>query len=89
MKPLINLVSAAALLLAASCGLNQDEKTSLLQAQQAKDDSIRVAQINHVKKTEALKSALGDSLAFYNALLSRLQNSLILNKTSLLPPMMK
>ncbi len=83
MKPVITLVSAAAVLLAFSCGLSQDQKASLLKAQKAKDDSIRVAQIDQVKETESLRSALGDSLVFYTALLSRQQNGLILNKTNL------
>jgi hypothetical protein len=83
MKRLITLVSATAVFLAASCGMNQNEKTSLLKAQKAKDDSTRVAQINYVKKVESLKSALGDSLAFYINLLSRQQNGLILINTAL------
>lgn len=83
MKPLISLVSVAAVFLIVSCGLSQNEKTSLLKTQQAKDDSIRVAQIDQVKKTDVLKSALGDSLAFYTALVSRQQNGLILNKTAI------
>ena len=82
-KPLITLVSATAVFLAFSCGLSQDQKTSLLKAQKAKDDSIRVAQVDQVKETESLRSALGDSLVFYTALLSRQQNGLILNKTNL------
>jgi|GEM_PF-2284834 hypothetical protein len=83
MKFLITLALAAAAVLVTSCGLNEEEKLSIMQMQQAKDDSIRVAEINYVKKTDALKTVLRDSLTFYTALLGREQNSLILNKTAL------
>ncbi|HEV3324072.1 MAG TPA: hypothetical protein VG052_00655 [Puia sp.] len=83
MKPIITLALSAATILAAACGLNEKEKISLLQGQQAKDDSIRVAEVNPVKKSQALKSALQDSLAFYNALLERQQNMLIQSRAAL------
>lgn len=83
MKPLVTLISAAVIVLAASCGLNQKDKTALLMAQQAKDDSIRTTDIDRLKKTDALKVSLNDSVIFYTALLNRQQNALVLNKTSL------
>jgi hypothetical protein len=83
MKLLVTLLFATGIVLAASCGLNQKDKTALIIAQQAKDDSIRMADINEIKKTEALKAALNDSLTFHTALLNRQQNALVLNKTSL------
>jgi energy-converting hydrogenase Eha subunit H len=82
MKLPITLLSVAAAFIAISCGLSQNQKTALLDAQKAKDDSIRIAAIGQVKKTEALKSSLGDSINFYVELLNRQQNSLILNKTA-------
>jgi hypothetical protein len=83
MKPIITVALSAATMLAAACGLNEKEKISLVQTQQAQDDSIRVAEINQVKKTAALKSALQDSLAFYTAFLERQQNMLIQSRASL------
>lgn len=83
MKPLVTLISAVAIVLAASCGINQKDKTALIVAQQAKDDSIRIADIDQLKKTEALKVSLNDSLTFYTALLNKQQNALFLNRTSL------
>ncbi len=66
-----------------SCGLNENEKTSLLMSQQIKDDSIRFAEINQIKKADSLKAVLRDSLIFCNDLLNRQQNSLIQLKTSI------
>jgi hypothetical protein len=79
----LTIALAATTILAVSCGLSENEKLSIIQIQQAKDDSIRVAEINHVRKTDALKAVLRDSLAFYTTLLGRQQNYLNLNKTSL------
>jgi hypothetical protein len=73
----ILVVLSATILLATSCGLSEKEKTALLQAQQAKDDSIRTAEIKQVKDDDALKSALGNSLSAYNNLLNRQQNALV------------
>jgi hypothetical protein len=83
MKLTILTALSATILLATSCGISDKEKTALLQAQQAKDDSIRVAQIKQVKDEEALKSALGDSLSAYNNLLLRQQNALIQLRTEI------
>ncbi len=83
MKLVVTLISAAAFVWAASCGLNQKDKTALLIAQQAKDDSIRMEDIDQLKKTEVLKASLNDSLTFYTDLLNRQQNALVLNKTSI------
>lgn len=71
------VVLSATILFATSCGLSEKEKTELLQAQQAKDDSIRTAEIKQVKDEDALKSALGDSLSRYKNLLDLQQNTLI------------
>jgi hypothetical protein len=83
MKPMILVALSATILLTTSCGISDKEKTALLQAQQAKDDSIRVAQIKQVKDEETLKSALGDSLSAYNNLLLRQQNALIQLRTDI------
>ncbi len=83
MKPIFLAGLSAILFLAASCGLSNKEKTSLLQAQQAKDDSIRVAQIKQVKDEEAFKTALEDSLADYKNLLNAQQNTLIQLRTTI------
>lgn len=83
MKPMMLLAFSAITILATSCGISDKEKTALLQAQQAKDDSIRVAQIKQVKDEEALRSALGDSLSVYNNLLGRQQNALIQLRTEI------
>ncbi len=83
MKPITLAALSAVLVLATSCGLSEKDKTTLLQAQQAKDDSIRVAQIKQVKDEQALKSALGDSLSAYNDLLERQQRSLVLLRTNI------
>jgi hypothetical protein len=83
MKPIMLAALSAVLLSVTSCGLSEKEKTALLQAQQAKDDSIRVSQIKQVKDEEALKSALGDSLSAYNDLLGRQQNALVLLRTNI------
>jgi hypothetical protein len=83
MKSITLAALSAALLFATSCGLSEKDKTALIQAQQAKDDSIRVAQIKQVKDAEALKSALGDSLSACNDLLGRQQNALVLLRTNI------
>lgn len=73
----------AVALLTTQCGLNDKEKASLLHEQQVKDDSVRIAQINHIKDREALRSNLSDSLASHTALLNRQQNFLIQLRTSI------
>jgi hypothetical protein len=83
MKPLIIPVMALAIFLIVSCGLSQNEKSALLNAQKAKDDSIRVAAVTQVKKTDSLKSSLNESIIFYTSLLGRQQSALILNKTAI------
>ncbi|HEX3934269.1 MAG TPA: hypothetical protein VHW43_06290, partial [Puia sp.] len=83
MKPTIIFPFLATILLATSCGLSQKEKIDLLQAQQAKDDSIRVAQIKQVKDDEAQRTVLGDSLSAYNALLARQQSALVQLRTAI------
>jgi hypothetical protein len=83
MKPIILAALSATILLASSCGLSDKEKTALLQAQQAKDDSLRVAEIKQVKDEEATKSALSDSLSAYNDLLLRQQNALVQLRTEI------
>jgi hypothetical protein len=83
MKSMILLAISATLFLVTSCGISDKEKTALLQAQQAKDDSIRVAQIKQVKDDEVLRSALNDSLSANNNLLSRQQNALIQLRTDI------
>lgn len=74
MKQIILLVAVVSL---ASCGLSEKEKTALLQAQKAREDSIRTADIPRLKDVQAQRSALSDSLASYNALLTRQQKGLI------------
>lgn len=83
MKSMILAALSATLILCTSCGLTEKEKIALLQAQQAKDDSIRIAQINQVKNQEAQKAALGDSLAAYKNLLTGQQNDLIQLRTNI------
>ena len=83
MKPMILAILSATMLLAASCGLSEKDKIALLQAQQAKDDSIRVAQIKQVKDEDALKSALSDSLSACTRLFNLQQNAMIQLRTSI------
>jgi hypothetical protein len=83
MKPILLLAFAATILLATSCGLGDKEKTAILQAQQAKDDSLRVAQIKQVKDQDALRSALRDSLSAYTILLDRQQSAMVQLRTTL------
>ena len=83
MKPTIIFALLATIILATSCGLSEKEKVAILQAQQAKDDSIRVAQIKQVKDEDAQRSALGDSLSAYNTLLIRQQNALVQLRTAI------
>ena len=83
MKPILLFAFSATILLATSCGLRDKEKTAILQAQQAKDDSLRVAQIKQVKDQDALRSALRDSLSTYTTLLDRQQNAMVQLRTTL------
>jgi hypothetical protein len=83
MKPTIIFAFLATILLTTSCGLSQKEKNDLLQAQQAKDDSICVAQIKQVKDENAQRSALGDSLSAYNTLLAHQQSALVQLRTTI------
>ena len=84
MKPILLLIVVLATsLLATNCNLREKEKAALLQAQQAKDDSIRQAEVSQVKQTEARKSSLTDSLNSYNTLQGRLQSALIQTRASL------
>ena len=83
MKPIITLALSAATILATACNGYEKEKTSLARAQEATPDSIRVAEINQVKKSKPVRSALQDSLAFYTAFLERQQNMLIRSRASL------
>ena len=79
---LIFSLTAAAIAASGYC-LLENQKTAQLQAQKAKDDSIRIAQIRQIKETEILKSSLEDSLASYKSLLGRQQNALIQLRTSI------
>jgi hypothetical protein len=83
MKPNAILALSLAIILNSSCGLNEKEKAAILKAQQAKDDSIRVAQVQQIKNEEGLRSALRDSLSAYTALLNRQQNALIQLRTDI------
>lgn len=74
MKPIFIF---AALLLLASCGPGEKEKTALLQAQKLRNDSIRTADIQVLKDAQAQRSSLSDSLTAYAALLTRQQKQLI------------
>lgn len=82
MKPIILLALAATIMLA-SCGISEKEKTVLLQAQQAKDDSTRLAQIQQVKAEDTERSALRDSLSSTTTFLAREQNALVQLRTSI------
>lgn len=66
----------ATTLIAASCGLSDKERTTILQAQKAKNDSVRIAEIRAVKDEETYKASLRDSLSSYTSLLTRQQRSL-------------
>lgn len=77
MKPTTVLVFAVGVFLFASCGLSQKEKIAIQQAQAAKDDSVRLADVRQVQEEAALKVALKDSLSGYNALLIRQQTALV------------
>jgi len=70
------LIAAAAALLATSCSLSASEKTALLQAQKAKNDSVRIAGLKALKEEDAYKASLRDSLTAYNDLLTHQQRSL-------------
>jgi hypothetical protein len=83
MKPVIVFAFAATILFTAACGLSTKEKIAIQQAQQAKDDSIRLAQINQVQYEAALQAALKDSLSSYTALLARQQTALIQVRTAI------
>jgi hypothetical protein len=83
MKPIILMALATTMMLATSCGVSEKEKTALLQAQQAKDDSIRLAQIQQVKEEETERSALRDSLSSNTAFLAREQNALVQLRTAI------
>lgn len=73
MKP---IAIFASVLLLASCGLNEKERTALLQAQKAKDDSAKTAEIQRLKDAETFRSALSDSLAAYSTLVAHQQDAL-------------
>ncbi|MBS1604610.1 MAG: hypothetical protein JST42_18235 [Bacteroidetes bacterium] len=66
----------APLLILASCGLSEKEKTALLQEQKAKDDSTRTAELQRLKDAQQFRSALSDSLTAYNTLVARQQKDL-------------
>ena len=83
MKPTILLALPVTIILATSCGLSQKEKVAILQAQRAKDDSIRLAQIKQVKDEDGQRSALADSLSAYNTLLTRQQSALVQLRTAI------
>jgi hypothetical protein len=83
MKPIFLLALSTTILLATSCGLRDKEKTAILQAQQAKDDSLRVAEIKQVKDQDAMRSALRDSLSTYTSLLDRQQSAMVQLRTTL------
>jgi hypothetical protein len=83
MKPMLIVALSATTLFATSCGLSEREKTALLQTQQVKDDSIRVARIKQVKDAEAQKAALDNSLETYKNVLARQQNDLIQLRTNI------
>ena len=80
MKPIILMALAATMTLAA-CGISEKEKTALLQAQQAKDDSTRLAQIQQVKAEDTERSALRDSLSSNTTFLTREQNAMVQLRT--------
>jgi|SRR5579863_572885 len=66
-----------------SCGLNEKEKTALIQRQKEIDDSIHLADIKKAKEIEKEKLALSDSLAYYSTLISQQKNALAHNRASL------
>jgi len=72
----MKLIAIASILLLASCGPSENEKIALLQAQKAKDDSIRTADIQRLKDAELFRAALSDSLTAYTTILTRQQNEL-------------
>lgn len=82
MKPII-LMTLAATVMLASCGISEKDKTALLQAQQAKDDSTRLVQIQQVKAEDTERSALRDSLSSNTTFLAREQNALVQLRTSI------
>jgi hypothetical protein len=59
-----------------SCGLSEQERTAVLQAQKAKDDSIRMADLQRLKDAATFRSALSDSLSAYTTLLAHQQEAL-------------
>jgi len=73
---LVMLIAAVATLLATSCGPSASEKIALLQAQKAKNDSVRIAELKALKEEDAYKASLRDSLTAYSDLLTRQQKSL-------------
>ena len=83
MKRILIFSLIAVVIVASGYCLLENQKTAQLQAQKAKDDSIRIAQIRQIKETEILKSSLEDSLASYKSLLGRQQNALIQLRTSI------
>jgi len=87
MKPItlftsILLLTSCGLVLS-SCGLSEKERTALLEVQKAKDDSIRMAEIQRLKDAEQFRSTLSDSLAAYTALLTRQQKDLAQLRTAI------
>jgi hypothetical protein len=80
-NPVMILLTTA--ILVASCGLNEKEKSALIQRQKEIDDSIHLADLNRVKEVKKEKSTLSDSLAYYSTLLSQQKNALAHNRASL------
>lgn len=77
MRPIIlSILIVAIALIATSCGPSASQRTAMLQAQKAKNDSLRIAELKAVKDEEAYKASLRDSLIAYNDLLTRQQKSL-------------
>jgi len=79
----MKLIVFVSMLLLASCGSNEKEKIAQLQAQKAKDDSIRTADIQRLKDAELFRSALRDSLTAYTTLLTQQQNALTRLRTAI------
>lgn len=77
MRSMILSTLSAATLLAVSCGPTEKEKETILQAQKAKEDSVRIAEVRAIRDEEAYKATLRDSLAAYNALLPGRQAALV------------
>jgi hypothetical protein len=69
-------------ILVSSCGLNEKEKTALVERQKKIDDSTHLAEVNKLKELQREKATLSDTLAYYSNLVTQQKNSLAHTRAS-------